>query len=104
MKIDCCASNSVVLQFNGINPNQYILQRINYLSHVKFLRNSCLIIMPKNCAAVNCTSGYKSNPTKHNFYNFPNRNKSPERRKKWIRAVKRGSNYEPSQLILVYLF
>ena len=45
--------------------------------------------MPRSCIAYGCKSGYKKCKTKYQQFSLPRKDKSPERRKKWIKRVGR---------------
>ena len=61
-------------------------------------------IMPKSCVAVGCHS-HNMDGNDRSFYTFPSRERSPERRAKWVQAVKRinadGTKWSPSKHAVV---
>ncbi|KAJ8018293.1 THAP domain-containing protein 2 [Holothuria leucospilota] len=60
--------------------------------------------MPKSCVAVGCKNHNKM-IQKVSFFTFPTRHRSPERRDKWLNAVKRqnvnGSRWSPSKHLVI---
>ena len=51
------------------------------------------IVMVKNCCAVGCNNTYRKGSGIH-FYRFP---RDPERKAKWISAVRRAENWTPTE-------
>ena len=58
--------------------------------------------MPSMCAAVNCKGGYRSEAEKCQVFSFPCRDTSPERRRKWLSAMKRGADFDPGMQHVYY--
>ena len=61
--------------------------------------------MPKSCEAVSRSTHNRQWGEKVSFYTFPQRHKSPERRNRWIQAVKKlgrdGTVWSPSKHLVL---
>ena len=57
--------------------------------------------MPKSCEAVYCANHNRQKGEKLSFYKFPSRKRSPDRRDKWLHAVKKlrrtGERWSPGK-------